>query len=89
MVVEDKTERAPCALGEPRFAAVEVTLTAVTFAGLKIVQADELRPAYDGQLGKPLPISVVCEIRDRAATILRAKGYLAAVQIPPQKIEGG
>ncbi len=89
LVVEDKTERAPCALGEPRFAAVEVTLTAVTFAGLKIVQADELRPAYDGQLGKPLPIAVVCEIRDRAATILRAKGYLAAVQIPPQKIEGG
>lgn len=89
LVVEDKIERAPCALSEPRFAAVQVTLTAVTFAGLKVVTPDELRPAYEGQLGKPLPIAVVCEIRDAAATILRRKGYLAAVQVPPQKIEGG
>jgi hemolysin activation/secretion protein len=34
-----------------------------------------------------VPIAAVCEIRDRAATILRRKGYLAAVQVPPQRIE--
>jgi len=32
---------------------------------------------------------VVCDIRDRAATILRSAGYLAAVQVPPQTIESG
>ncbi len=89
LVIDDKTERAPCALAEPRFTAVTVTLTAVTYTGLKVVTPEELRSAYDGQLGTPRPIAVVCEIRDRAATILRTKGYLAAVQIPPQKIEGG
>ena len=40
-------------------------------------------------VGKTAPIAVVCEIRDAAATILRNKGYLAAVQVPPQTIEGG
>jgi len=32
---------------------------------------------------------VLCEIRDAAATILRDKGYLAAVQVPTQRIENG
>ena len=89
LTVEGGIERAPCALAEPRFAAVQVTLTAVDFAGLKVVGADELREAYADYLGKPQPIAVVCEIRDAAATILRRKGYLAAVQVPPQKIENG
>ena len=36
-----------------------------------------------------MPISVVCEIRDRAATILRDAGYIAAVQVPEQRIAEG
>jgi hemolysin activation/secretion protein len=32
---------------------------------------------------------VICEIRDRAGTYLRGKGYLAAVQVPTQRIENG
>ena len=36
-----------------------------------------------------MPISVVCEIRDRAATILRNAGYIAAVQVPEQRIADG
>ena len=32
---------------------------------------------------------MICEIRDAAATILRDKGYLAAVQVPTQRIENG
>ena len=32
---------------------------------------------------------MICEIRDAAATMLRNKGYLAAVQVPTQKIENG
>ena len=36
-----------------------------------------------------MPIAALCEVRDRAATILRGLGYLAAVQVPPQRIEAG
>jgi hemolysin activation/secretion protein len=36
-----------------------------------------------------VPISVVCEIRDRAATMLRDAGYIAAVQVPEQRIADG
>ena len=35
------------------------------------------------------PVSIICEIRDRAATYLRDQGYLAAVQVPTQRIENG
>ena len=34
-------------------------------------------------------IAVVCDIRDRATEALRRKGYVASVQIPPQRIESG
>ena len=40
-------------------------------------------------MGRDLPISIVCEIRDRAGTILRNAGYIAAVQVPEQKITEG
>ncbi|HMP56388.1 MAG TPA: POTRA domain-containing protein, partial [Novosphingobium sp.] len=40
-------------------------------------------------LGQRIPISTLCEVRDRAAAILRTKGYLAAVRLPPQTIDGG
>jgi hemolysin activation/secretion protein len=32
---------------------------------------------------------VICEIRDRAATILRNAGYVAAVEVPEQRIADG
>jgi hemolysin activation/secretion protein len=35
------------------------------------------------------PISVVCDIRDDATARLRRQGYIAAVQIPQQRIESG
>lgn len=35
------------------------------------------------------PIAVVCDIRDQANAALRSEGYLAAVQIPPQRLENG
>jgi hemolysin activation/secretion protein len=34
-------------------------------------------------------VAVVCEIRDRATAALRRAGYVASVQIPPQRIENG
>jgi hemolysin activation/secretion protein len=80
-------ERAPCALdqsGDIRF-----TLRSVEFGGLRGLAADALRPAFEPFVGADQPISVICEIRDRAATILRDAGYVAAVEIPEQRISAG
>lgn len=82
-------ERSPCPLADPRFADVTVPVNSVTFNNLKGVTADELRPAWAQYAGTRQPVAVLCEIRDAAATILREKGYLAAVQVPTQRIENG
>jgi hemolysin activation/secretion protein len=37
----------------------------------------------------PQPLKTICDIRDRATAALRQAGYVATVQIPPQKIESG
>lgn len=37
----------------------------------------------------PQKIAVVCALRDRATLALRTAGYIASVQIPPQRIETG
>jgi hemolysin activation/secretion protein len=87
--VEGGVERAPCPLADPRFADVTVTLSDVAFNNLRVVDPATLRPAFEAYLGKTVPIAVVCDIRDAAATILRRQGYLAAVQVPAQRIDNG
>ena len=87
--VEGDIERSPCALADPSYAAIKVTLTAASFNNLGPVDPAEMAPAWQRYIGSEQPIGVVCEIRDAAATILRNKGYLAAVQVPAQRIEGG
>ncbi|MET0179030.1 MAG: POTRA domain-containing protein, partial [Novosphingobium sp.] len=82
-------ERAPCPLADPEFADVPVTISNVVFNNLKGASPAELEPAWRPFAGKPQPVAVICEIRDAAATILRNKGYLAAVQVPTQRIENG
>jgi hemolysin activation/secretion protein len=89
LTVDGGIERAPCALDDPAYADIKVTITAAEFNNLQGVTPDELRPAYAAFLGQARPISTICTIRDAAATILRDKGYLAAVQVPTQKIENG
>jgi hemolysin activation/secretion protein len=89
ITVEGEVERAPCPLADPAYKAIMVTVSGAEFSGLQGVPADLLKPAYADFVGKPLPIATVCEIRDRAATILRRNGYLAAVQVPPQRIASG
>jgi len=89
LTVEGGIERAPCPLADPRFADVRVTIREALFDNLRMVSPDTLRPAYEAYLGTEQPIAVVCEIRDAAATILRRQGYLAAVQVPAQRIENG
>jgi hemolysin activation/secretion protein len=87
--VEGDVERGPCPLADPSFADTRVTFSAVEFAGLPGVPAEALAPAWRGFAGSEQPIAALCEVRDRASTILRSMGYLAAVQIPPQTIEAG
>ncbi len=89
LTVEGGVERSACPLASPEFADVKFTLQSVDFSGLGVVDGSILRSAYTGYIGQEVPVAVVCEIRDRAATILRGAGYLAAVQVPPQTIAGG
>jgi len=87
--VEGGIERAPCALAGPQYEAIRLTLRGVEFDGLQGLTREQLASAYTPYLGRDEPISVVCEIRDRAATMLRDAGYIAAVQVPEQKIADG
>lgn len=82
-------ERSPCPLADPRFADITVTITSVDFHGLKELDPADLEEAWKPFAGKPQPVAAICEIRDAAATILRNKGYLAAVEVPTQRIENG
>ncbi|HWT11180.1 MAG TPA: ShlB/FhaC/HecB family hemolysin secretion/activation protein [Allosphingosinicella sp.] len=87
--VEGGVERAPCALARPEYEAIRLTLSEVVFEGLRGLPSEALRAAYAPYLGGEQPIAVICDIRDRAATLLREAGYVAAVEVPEQRIEGG
>ena len=87
--VEGGIERAPCALDGPEFRSVHFVMRGAEFDGLQGLTRADLVTAYAPFMGRDVPISTVCEIRDRAATILRDAGYIAAVQVPEQRIDGG
>ena len=87
--VEGGIERAPCALDSPEFQNIRFTLRGVEFDGLQGLDPGDLTPSYSQLVGTDQPISVVCEIRDRAATLLRDAGYIAAVEVPEQRIADG
>ena len=87
--VEGAVERTPCALDNPDFRDIRVTLRDVQFEGLQGLTPEELAPSYAKYLGTDQPISVVCDVRDRAADMLRDAGYIAAVQVPEQRIADG
>jgi hemolysin activation/secretion protein len=89
LTVEGDVERAPCALDRPQYQNIRFTLRAVDFADLRGLAPEALRPAYERYLGQEHPVSVICEIRDRAATLLREAGYIAAVEVPEQRIADG
>ena len=87
--VEGELPGAACALDRPEFAEIRITPSAVMFEELRGLTPDELRGAYAPYLGTDQPISVICRIRDRASAMLREAGYIAAVEVPEQRIEGG
>jgi hemolysin activation/secretion protein len=87
--VEGGIERAPCALDNPEFQDIRLTVRGVEFEGLQGLTPSQLTPSYSRLVGTEQPISVVCQIRDHAATILREAGYIAAVEVPEQRIADG
>lgn len=89
LAVDGDVERSACPLAGPEFSDLRFTLKNVEFTGLISVDAASLNASYADYVGQEVPVSVVCDIRDRAATILRSEGYLAAVQVPPQTIDQG
>jgi hemolysin activation/secretion protein len=89
LTVEGGVERAPCALAADEFRAIRFTVNSVAFDDLKGLAAEDLRPAFAEYVGTEQPVAVICEIRDRAATILRNAGYVAAVEVPEQRIADG
>jgi hemolysin activation/secretion protein len=90
VVVDDGTiERAPCPLADAQFAGIRFTFTGAQFTGLDAIGTDIVQPAFADLVGQELPVSAICDIRDRAATILRQNGYLAAVQVPVQSVDTG
>lgn len=87
--VEGGFERAPCALDGPEFQSIRFTLSSAEFEGLQGLTSADLAPSFASYVGRDVPISTICEIRDRASAILRDAGYIAAVQVPQQRIDGG
>src|SRR6476469_4849951 len=87
--VEGGIERAPCALDGPDFRSIHFVLRGAEFDGLQGLTRAQLAATYAPLMGRDVPLSTVCEIRDRAATILRDAGYIAAVQVPEQRITDG
>lgn len=89
VIVGGDVERGPCPLGEPAYAGMTFTLSGAEFSNLQGISSDVLRPAYQGLIGKTVPLATVCDIRDAATELLRRKGYLAAIEVPPQTIADG
>lgn len=86
---DDGIERAACPLAAPEFADIRFTLRQLVFDNIGTLDPALLAPSWQPQAGNELPLSAICEMRDRAATILRREGYLAAVRVPEQRITDG
>ena len=89
LTIDGGVASAPCALDGPRFADIRFVPRAVRFTGAERVPEVDLSAAYAGFIGTDQPIASLCTIRDRAAAILADAGYLAAVEIPEQRLTEG
>jgi hemolysin activation/secretion protein len=89
LTVDDTIERSPCLLDNPSYRDIRFVVRSVVFDDLRELPPGALRPSYEEYIGTEQPVAVICEIRDRAATILRRAGYVAAVEVPEQRIADG
>src|SRR5262245_25576315 len=72
-----------------RTSDLRFVLQAVSFTGAQAVTPQDLAPAYAEFVGREVPVSALCDIRDRALQILFSRGLLARVEIPQQRIMEG
>lgn len=83
-------EAGPCAF---RDSPIKVKLSAVEFRGVNsgtlAIPDQALASTYAEFIGREAPLRVVCDIRDRAASLYLRRGVLASVVIPEQKIADG
>jgi hemolysin activation/secretion protein len=79
-------EAGPCPL---RDSPLTFTLKAVTFEGATGTRPEMLQQSYGGLIGQTVPVSTICEIRDRATARLFSAGILARVEIPEQTMADG
>ncbi len=82
-------EAGPCP-----FAGSELTFTlaGVDFRGANgalALDGERLAVAYDDLVGREVPVTAVCTIRDRVAALYLRRGVLASVSIPEQRIADG
>lgn len=89
VTVEGGLERPPCALDDPQYHSIRFTVAGAEFADLQGLPPAALRESYAEFVGTEQPLSVICRMRDRASAILREAGYIAAVEVPAQRIEDG
>lgn len=89
LTVDGEMERRACALDNPDYADLTVTLNEVSYVGAERAADVALAEAHRGYLGRALPVRALCDIRDRAAALLDEAGYLAAVEIPAQSLGDG
>jgi hemolysin activation/secretion protein len=87
--VEGGLERPPCALDNPEFAEVRFVLRGVTFSGIDTIDPSIVRPAYANLVGSEQKVSAICDVRDRAADLLRSAGYIVAIKVPEQSVADG
>jgi len=89
LTIDGGMERSPCALDAPDLADITVTLNSVRFTGADKAPEVDLTGAYQGYVGRELPISVLCDVRAAANQRLQQAGYLATVEIPAQRLSNG
>lgn len=82
-------QRAPCPLAAQQFAGIKLTLAEARFTGAERIEPGLLEDAWRPYAGREIALSSICDIRDRAAAILRDAGYVASVQVPVQTIDAG
>jgi hemolysin activation/secretion protein len=75
----------PCPLAG---STVTFRLESVEVAGTTVAP-ERLKPAYQDLIGATVPVSAICQIRDRLSLILFRQGLLARVEAPAQTISAG
>ena len=76
----------PCPLAS---STLTVDFKGARFSHLTGVPPETLSPAWRDIVGKSVPLSSLCQVRDRIAELLFKSGILARVEIPEQRIDGG